>query len=177
MVQVQQGEPQSTGSNAGVFLSPLLPSRTKKEARQECLAFRCGRDDSTRTSDPYVPNVVRYQLRYIPLLIKNKLLGELVNIHLETALEVGRFVFVDNPDFGEFVNHGIDLGSILLGCSLICCVAEVADGVPRGLCIILVMQAVTLALTGGTCGGFSVCHYFTFLYLVVGRRIELLLQE
>ena len=27
------------------------------------------RDDSTRTSDPYVPNVVRYQLRYIPLFI------------------------------------------------------------------------------------------------------------
>ena len=30
------------------------------------LAYSC-RDDSTRTSDPYVPNVVRYQLRYIPL--------------------------------------------------------------------------------------------------------------
>ena len=27
----------------------------------------CSRDDSTRTSDPYVPNVVRYQLRYIPM--------------------------------------------------------------------------------------------------------------
>ena len=26
------------------------------------------RDDVTRTRDPYVPNVVRYQLRYIPLL-------------------------------------------------------------------------------------------------------------
>ncbi len=26
-----------------------------------------GRDDVTRTRDPYVPNVVRYQLRYIPL--------------------------------------------------------------------------------------------------------------
>lgn len=24
------------------------------------------RDDWTRTSDPHVPNVVRYQLRYIP---------------------------------------------------------------------------------------------------------------
>ena len=29
------------------------------------LAF--GRDEATRTPDPYVPNVVRYQLRYIPL--------------------------------------------------------------------------------------------------------------
>lgn len=27
-----------------------------------------GRDYWTRTSDPYVPNVVRYQLRYIPFL-------------------------------------------------------------------------------------------------------------
>ena len=26
------------------------------------------RDDPTRTDDPYVPNVVRYQLRYIPML-------------------------------------------------------------------------------------------------------------
>ena len=26
-----------------------------------------GRDEATRTPDPYVPNVVRYQLRYIPL--------------------------------------------------------------------------------------------------------------
>ena len=26
-----------------------------------------GRDDPTRTDDPYVPNVVRYQLRYIPM--------------------------------------------------------------------------------------------------------------
>ena len=26
-----------------------------------------GRDEATRTPDPYVPNVVRYQLRYIPI--------------------------------------------------------------------------------------------------------------
>ena len=31
-----------------------------------CGGFFFCRDDSTRTSDPYVPNVVRYQLRYIP---------------------------------------------------------------------------------------------------------------
>ena len=29
--------------------------------------LRC-RDEATRTPDPYVPNVVRYQLRYIPIL-------------------------------------------------------------------------------------------------------------
>ena len=29
-----------------------------------------GRDEATRTPDPYVPNVVRYQLRYIPIAHK-----------------------------------------------------------------------------------------------------------
>ena len=33
--------------------------------KSHTVALLC-RDDSTRTSDPYVPNVVRYQLRYIP---------------------------------------------------------------------------------------------------------------
>ena len=28
------------------------------------------RDEATRTPDPYVPNVVRYQLRYIPIARK-----------------------------------------------------------------------------------------------------------
>ena len=32
------------------------------------LATLC-RDEATRTPDPYVPNVVRYQLRYIPIFI------------------------------------------------------------------------------------------------------------
>ena len=30
------------------------------------------RDEATRTPDPYVPNVVRYQLRYIPKKEKRK---------------------------------------------------------------------------------------------------------
>ena len=30
-----------------------------------------GRDDPTRTDDPYVPNVVRYQLRYIPFFFSD----------------------------------------------------------------------------------------------------------
>ena len=35
------------------------------------LPYFC-RNEATRTPDPYVPNVVRYQLRYIPIgLIKN----------------------------------------------------------------------------------------------------------
>ena len=31
------------------------------------LTILFGRDEATRTPDPYVPNVVRYQLRYIPM--------------------------------------------------------------------------------------------------------------
>ncbi len=31
------------------------------------ILFIDGRDEATRTPDPYVPNVVRYQLRYIPI--------------------------------------------------------------------------------------------------------------
>ena len=31
------------------------------------LSYIFGRDDVTRTRDPYVPNVVRYQLRYISI--------------------------------------------------------------------------------------------------------------
>ena len=33
----------------------------------QCVADCFGRDEATRTPDPYVPNVVRYQLRYIPI--------------------------------------------------------------------------------------------------------------
>ena len=32
--------------------------------------FSLSRDEATRTPDPYVPNVVRYQLRYIPIARK-----------------------------------------------------------------------------------------------------------
>ena len=32
-----------------------------------------GRDEATRTPDPYVPNVVRYQLRYIPITIQTSI--------------------------------------------------------------------------------------------------------
>ena len=45
----------------------------KKHRPQHC--YQCvadnldGRDEATRTPDPYVPNVVRYQLRYIPCIV------------------------------------------------------------------------------------------------------------
>ena len=41
----------------------------KKSGKGKCSFVAFGRDEATRTPDPYVPNVVRYQLRYIPILI------------------------------------------------------------------------------------------------------------
>ena len=35
--------------------------------RQPFVLFVLGREEATRTPDPYVPNVVRYQLRYFPI--------------------------------------------------------------------------------------------------------------
>ena len=32
------------------------------------------RNEATRTPDPYVPNVVRYQLRYFPIAMQNYVL-------------------------------------------------------------------------------------------------------
>ena len=45
----------------------LLPVCFKRLQGQllRLTTLRC-RDEATRTPDPYVPNVVRYQLRYIP---------------------------------------------------------------------------------------------------------------
>ena len=39
------------------------------------------RDEATRTPDPYVPNVVRYQLRYIPIpaRLKPSIAGQFSN--------------------------------------------------------------------------------------------------
>ena len=40
------------------------------QAQRKIPVVYLGRDDVTRTRDPYVPNVVRYQLRYISILMK-----------------------------------------------------------------------------------------------------------
>ena len=44
---------------------PANPANRKGLTRDE-LSLVC-RNEATRTPDPYVPNVVRYQLRYIPI--------------------------------------------------------------------------------------------------------------
>ena len=53
-----------------------------------------GRDEATRTPDPYVQNVVRYQLRYIPIFIigckDTKKLG-VRSDHSEVFLNTGAF--------------------------------------------------------------------------------------
>ena len=45
----------------------LMRFRKKRENIKYILSF-C-RKEATRTPDPYVPNVVRYQLRYFPILV------------------------------------------------------------------------------------------------------------
>ena len=47
----------------------LLRSHTTKKGQQIKLLSLQGRDDVTRTRDPFVPNEVRYQLRYIPKML------------------------------------------------------------------------------------------------------------
>ena len=46
------------------------PMSHKKSDKRNYSLVAFGRDEATRTPDPYVPNVVRYQLRYIPNAIK-----------------------------------------------------------------------------------------------------------
>ena len=50
-------------------LSRICPGFNLKILTKDWNPVLCedfGRDEATRTPDPYVPNVVRYQLRYIP---------------------------------------------------------------------------------------------------------------
>ena len=45
----------------------VFDEENKTKIGRELLLLPIRRDEATRTPDPYVPNVVRYQLRYIPL--------------------------------------------------------------------------------------------------------------
>ena len=51
-----------------IFLSLVQDhlAQTKKSNNLLLFFLLFSRDEATRTPDPYVPNVVRYQLRYIP---------------------------------------------------------------------------------------------------------------
>ena len=49
------------------------------------------RDEATRTPDPYVPNVVRYQLRYIP---NGMLIPHLIHKALQSYIFFLRNVFL-----------------------------------------------------------------------------------
>ena len=56
------GAPRHGSRDMGKAHIPVASSRQK---RLDFSSLFC-RDEATRTPDPYVPNVVRYQLRYIP---------------------------------------------------------------------------------------------------------------
>ena len=49
------------------FVLRYLRMEERKSGKGKCSFVALGRDEATRTPDPYVPNVVRYQLRYIPI--------------------------------------------------------------------------------------------------------------
>ena len=113
------------------------------------------REEATRTPDPYVPNVVRYQLRYFS---KNKSaevnralleLRKLVDVQRDTALKVRSLILVDDTLLCKFVDHSINLGGLCLCCFLIGCGTNCADSVARSLCIIPVMQFPPFALAIG----------------------------
>ena len=55
-------------SNKGIDIYRTDNEDEKTKATTDFLSIIAfGRDEATRTPDPYVPNVVRYQLRYIPI--------------------------------------------------------------------------------------------------------------
>ncbi len=54
-----------------IFFIVAREQKYQKNCKKKCLFHRYqkkikSRNEATRTPDPYVPNVVRYQLRYIP---------------------------------------------------------------------------------------------------------------
>ena len=59
-------------------------AQTEVNSFLACLP-RFGRKEATRTPDPYVPNVVRYQLRYFPILVQCKVM----NILAHNQIHVG----------------------------------------------------------------------------------------
>ena len=66
----------------------LLPVCFKRLQGQllRLTTLRC-RDEATRTPDPYVPNVVRYQLRYIPLALEKPAAKVLQIFELRAVLQ------------------------------------------------------------------------------------------
>ena len=50
-----------------IFFDSFVGRGIKTKIGRELLLLPIRRDEATRTPDPYVPNVVRYQLRYIPI--------------------------------------------------------------------------------------------------------------
>ena len=50
-----------------LFIADLAEQKRNKKGLTYCKSSLVCRNEATRTPDPYVPNVVRYQLRYIPI--------------------------------------------------------------------------------------------------------------
>ena len=56
----------SCGAVRRFFADHFSPDKAKEADKQPLKLLFC-RKEAIRTPDPYVPNVVRYQLRYFPI--------------------------------------------------------------------------------------------------------------
>ena len=50
-----------------MLLNATQINKNRSNMLTKSLLLRLSRKEATRTPDPYVPNVVRYQLRYFPI--------------------------------------------------------------------------------------------------------------
>ncbi len=66
------------GKNGGAFPGGGMGKARFRRAAA-CLCLLC-RNEATRTPDPYVPNVVRYQLRYIPICFCGANVGQIFQL-------------------------------------------------------------------------------------------------
>ena len=64
---------------------------------------------------------------------------------------------MDQANLGERVDHRIDRGGVGLGRGLVGGIADVADSVAGGLCIITIIQSVPIVLAIGLLCGCCIC--------------------
>mgnify|MGYP001598390495 CR=1 FL=1 len=81
-----------------------------------------------------------------------------INVELQTALQVGRLVLVDDVALGQLIEHAAHLGQQFHRFLLVGARADVAYGVPRGLVLIAIALVAGLALADALDGTFVVGH-------------------
>ena len=81
-----------TRGRTGMDVTPLVFETSASTDSAIWANIHGSRNEATRTPDPYVPNVVRYQLRYIPIEISyHRYASAKVMIKLKYAKEIDIF--------------------------------------------------------------------------------------